>query len=500
MIKLLKRYLDDAKAAIRDRKNYFQYAKEEIAERNIHRIFQGSIITTFLTLILFILTPILFPAWRATAPYWILLGFTVITTFLSALYLRKNKQQYNVTMAVTVLFYIILALFCIYIDSVENPNSEAIYLPFLMVVLSIIFIVPVSTAYTINCVMALIFLMVDYQIKSIELYTNDSYTILLSLVFSGIAANLVMNLRCEDNLDKFRYKRLSSIDGLTETLNKENSTALVSEYINNREKGEYFALLIIDIDRFKDVNDKLGHQYGDVILGKIGHILLDSFRLSDIIGRVGGDEFMVLMRGITDRNQVEEGCRKVSERARKIDTGHEEVQISCSIGALITMDCNCTFEKCFDYADHALYEAKRQGRNCYVIQQLHEDISYERPIMIVADDDDANRAAVIEAFQNEYEVLQAKDGSEALALIDEYNCNIAIIMLDIYMPRMDGYELIRFMKARPRYKDIPIIVVSGYTENEQQALELGIEDVIVKPFNPQIAKLRVAKVLRHSRV
>ena len=64
------------------------------------------------------------------------------------------------------------------------------------------------------------------------------------------------------------------------------------------------------------------------------------------------------------------------------------------------------------------------------------------------------------------------------------------------MPKMDGYQVIRYMKERPKYKSIPVIVVSGYTENEEQALALGIEDVIVKPFNPDVAKLRVANAVK----
>ena len=486
------------KHALSNRRYYFQHAQDEIAVRNIRRIFQCSLICLCLAVFLFVVTPFAYPNWKITAPYYLLTVFLIITLVMSCYFKKKNREQANYKWVTTIviMFYMVLELFLIHIDVVENPNSEAIYFPFVLVVVPILFILPASVTFVINVILELSFVYVAWRVRSTQLVINDFYTSFFALVLSVIVANLVLNLRCEDNVAKFRYKRLSSIDSLTGTLNKATCTALTAEYIRERKQDEEFALFVLDVDNFKTVNDTLGHQAGDVILQKVGHILLDSFRIEDIVGRVGGDEFMILIKNVSDYSLVETRCTTVNEQLRMIKTGNSGMEISCSIGAVLIRNNHISYERCFSIADDALYEAKSLGRDRFVLREEVEREDYQKPILIVADDDEVNRTVIAETFHDDYEVIQARDGSETVDLINRYYSSTSVLLLDISMPKMDGYQVIRYMKERPKYKSIPVIVVSGYTENEEQALALGIEDVIVKPFNPDVAKLRVANAVK----
>lgn len=128
-------------------------------------------------------------------------------------------------------------------------------------------------------------------------------------------------------------------------------------------------LFMIDVDDFKIINDTMGHRRGDQALIEIGRKLRRLFRKSDICGRMGGDEFVVFMTGVTCREIIVNKARQICE-ALQFTTGDvkaDDASVSCSIGAAISPDDGQSFEDLFEKADQALYRAKRQGKNRYVI-------------------------------------------------------------------------------------------------------------------------------------
>ena len=125
---------------------------------------------------------------------------------------------------------------------------------------------------------------------------------------------------------------------------------------------------MLDLDQFKNINDTYGHALGDEVIKAAAKVLKDTFRSSDIVGRAGGDEFMVLMKNVrwdkVIERQMQELCRKFENlKIESIPCG----AIHCSIGAAYYPEHGRNFDELYHYADEALYEAKRQGRNTYVI-------------------------------------------------------------------------------------------------------------------------------------
>lgn len=151
-------------------------------------------------------------------------------------------------------------------------------------------------------------------------------------------------------------------DGLTGLLNKTATGELCKEYLADSLKT-HCALFVIDVDNFKQVNDKYGHPYGDYILHAIGHKLRCIFTEEGVIGRFGGDEFLVFLKQYGSIAYLEQKanflCTQIAAMSEE-----EECSIACSVGIAVH-NRHQNFDRLFLEADGALYEAKRQGKNCF---------------------------------------------------------------------------------------------------------------------------------------
>ena len=154
-------------------------------------------------------------------------------------------------------------------------------------------------------------------------------------------------------------KSKTQIDGGSGLYNKKATELLVSECLEKEKNGTH-ALLVIDIDDFKLVNDKKGHLYGDQVVTDVSNMLKELFRSSDIIGRIGGDEFMVLIRDIPNETFV---ASKISKLFKNIKTVHE---ITVSVGIALYPKHGTSYNKLYNNADTAMYKAKASGKKCFV--------------------------------------------------------------------------------------------------------------------------------------
>lgn len=131
--------------------------------------------------------------------------------------------------------------------------------------------------------------------------------------------------------------------------------------------GEAFALMHMDLDYFKSINDNLGHAAGDQVLARVAEILRAETRAEDIVTRIGGDEFVLIYRGLVDRQTLGRIATRIIERlSRPIDFGVETGRVSASIGTAVSSDYPAPdADAMLVDADLALYEAKRAGRGCH---------------------------------------------------------------------------------------------------------------------------------------
>jgi len=168
-------------------------------------------------------------------------------------------------------------------------------------------------------------------------------------------------------------------DSLTGMLNKDAARRRVENYLAHVGADQRAALLIIDLDNFKAVNDRYGHLFGDMVLSRVAATIRRLFREKDILARIGGDEFMVFMMDIPDRELVERRCSKLIEALQQLyDRQLEDFRFSCSVGAAILPENGTAYQELFQRADRALYQAKDQGKNTYACYN-----SSTRPIRYV---------------------------------------------------------------------------------------------------------------------
>jgi diguanylate cyclase (GGDEF)-like protein len=157
--------------------------------------------------------------------------------------------------------------------------------------------------------------------------------------------------------------RRATLDDLTGAFKRDEGLRLLAKGITTRRPGSQTAALFCDVDLFKEVNDARGHAVGDVVLSVVADRIRSSVRGGDVIVRMGGDEFLIILHGVHDLDQatkIAEGIRRsVSE---PVDVGNHDVAVTVSIGVTL---CSAgeDADSLVARADFAMYQAKRTGRN-----------------------------------------------------------------------------------------------------------------------------------------
>lgn len=164
-----------------------------------------------------------------------------------------------------------------------------------------------------------------------------------------------------------RVHHESTHDALTGLPNRKRLRLELAAQIESvQREGGRAALLLLDLDRFKDVNDALGHEIGDRLLKAVAHWLLEAVRDGDLVARLGGDEFVVLMRDAVQRIEVALLARRLCEI---IANGHQAIEaavrVTASIGVALCPDHGTEVETLLKHADLAMHDAKQAGRDTF---------------------------------------------------------------------------------------------------------------------------------------
>lgn len=158
---------------------------------------------------------------------------------------------------------------------------------------------------------------------------------------------------------------LAHYDPLTGLANRANAMSRLQNLVQTaRRKQSTPALLFLDVDHFKEINDTLGHEAGDQVLIEVGRRLQETLRDSDCVARVGGDEFVVILGGNSDADGAQLVARRILAAIEKpMSVAAREIVLTCSIGVALLPREGIDVEGLLGRADMAMYEAKRSGRN-----------------------------------------------------------------------------------------------------------------------------------------
>lgn len=175
----------------------------------------------------------------------------------------------------------------------------------------------------------------------------------------GVVEDITKQVVAETDL---RYQ--AEYDSLTQVYNKRSTMEKVEEKLVTQEGIHRGIFMMLDVDRFKGINDTFGHPVGDTILKEVTKVLKNNFRETDIIGRLGGDEFCVFVIGTKNLSLIRQKAEMIHEEIRRIFIGDTK-NVSVSIGLTTCRGIQKNFEQIYKEADDALYHAKKKGRDTY---------------------------------------------------------------------------------------------------------------------------------------
>lgn len=175
---------------------------------------------------------------------------------------------------------------------------------------------------------------------------------------------VILDIDSEKKLS-IKLRERAERDALTKLYNRGATEAHIDEFLARDGKAGRHALLILDIDNFKQMNDQRGHLFGDKVLTDLSTGLHRIFRTSDVVGRIGGDEFVVLMKDVRDKTIVQQKAQEMQAVFRHLpaDEGHP---LSGSIGIAVFPADGTAYHELFRHADEALYAAKKRGKDSFI--------------------------------------------------------------------------------------------------------------------------------------
>ena len=282
-------------------------------------------------------------------------------------------------------------------------------------------------------------------------------------------------------------------DAVTDAYNRR----YYEDEMKNKKKNAGVAL--IDLDDFKLHNDTYGHQAGDMALYTVVDIIRKNIRKTDKLIRFGGDEFLLVMPEVTEE-VFSQKLQLIQERIYNANVpGYLNLRLSISAGGVLTE--GDSIEEAVNRADKLMYQAKATKNK--VVTQKDEREQYGKQIQIkqrilVVDDSKMNREILCEMLKDDFEIIEATNGQECVSLIEQYGKEISLVLLDIVMPVMDGFEILMYMNRNHWIEDVPVIMISSEeSENYiRKAFKFGVSDYISRPFDSKVVYQRVFNTIK----
>lgn len=187
--------------------------------------------------------------------------------------------------------------------------------------------------------------------------------VIVIVVFSGVIVVINVLSKIKSNEKKRQLEVKADTDLLTGLNNKLATERKIQEFIEKNPDTQSM-MFMLDIDNFKKINDTMGHAFGDEVIRSLGQQISAIFRTSDIIGRAGGDEFIIFLKNVSDAAAVRKEAKKVEDFFKDFKAGeYVKYSATASIGVAIYPQEGADFESIYKAADQALYKAKKRGKN-----------------------------------------------------------------------------------------------------------------------------------------
>ncbi len=351
------------------------------------------------------------------------------------------------------------------------------------------------------------------QKTKLEYFESQIYQVIAKYVEIDNKPYSMEMIKCMDDDSMLvgsegRDKLVSKIAGYEDKLYEDVLTGAYNRrYYEEKIKNlDYTAgVAVIDLDDFKIYNDTYGHNAGDAALITAANVIRDCIRKTDKLIRYGGDEFLLVLPG-ADEQSMGNILRRIRREINNADVhGYSKMKLSVSIGGVLSQ--NEQIENVIAKADKLMYQAKSY-KNMVVTEQdiIGESSDKEnqpdrekmKAQILIVDDAEINREFLSEILKEDYHILQASNGKECMDILQNQGTGIALILLDIVMPEMDGFEVLSQMNRNHLIEDVPVIMISSEDADQtiRRAYEMGVSDYISSPFDTRIVYRRVFNTIK----
>ncbi|MDY6971151.1 MAG: diguanylate cyclase [Thermodesulfobacteriota bacterium] len=268
--------------------------------------------------------------------------------------------------------------------------------------------------------------------------------------------------------------------------------SLMREIKRSERHGPPLALALIDIDFFALFNKHHGAVCGDRVLKKIAGLIMKNLRQVDLAARYSGDVLAVILAN-ADTHSALEAVERIRQSVEILYEGTPTVSVG-----LASFPSDATSEEgLIEKAHEALLQAKIRGKNrVHCFENETKPVVLEKPKILVVDDEPRN-AKLLEALLSplDYEVIKALKGEEALSIVKKVELDV--ILLDVMMPGMDGYEVCRRLKGNETTRLIPVVLITALDDIEAKVrgIEAGADDFLTKPPNKVELLARVKSLI-----
>ena len=399
---------------------------------------------------------------------------------------------------------------CLIVWNFHIPNPNIV----LFVVLSAVL---VKCGYAAGIVSGLIAFLYSAFFFSTDhsffLYTSLNLQKLI-VIGLGIAANILLIGRLQwqferSSMEKMQAEAEEKLQETTESYRAKLYHDVLTGTYNRRYYEDIASrrvgpagIALIDVDDFKICNDTYGHYAGDMALETAANAIRSCIRNADLLIRYGGDEFLLVLPGIpSDILQAKlEQIRAAVQQATV--PGYSHFRLSLSIGGTMQAITD-PMENAVRRADRLMYQAKCR-KNAVTVKvpgcslAAPEKLLQEKSQILLVDDSKLNRMILAEILGDGYHILEAENGQECLEKLRAEAGNIALVLLDINMPVMDGFEVLKAINANHTIEDIPVIMISSEDSDAaiRRSYELGASDYVNRPFDARIVYRRVTNTIK----
>ena len=348
---------------------------------------------------------------------------------------------------------------------------------------------------------------------SFFLYTTLNFQKLI-VIGLGIAANILLIGRLQwqfgrSSMEKMQAEAEEKLQETTESYRAKLYHDVLTGTYNRRYYEDIASRIVgpagialIDVDDFKICNDTYGHYAGDMALETAANAIRSCIRESDLLIRYGGDEFLLVLPGIPG-DVLQTKLEQIRTAAQMASVpGYSHFRLSLSIGGTMQAITD-PMENAVRQADRLMYQAKCR-KNAVTVEvpgcslAAPEKLLQEKSQILLVDDSKMNRMILAEILGDGYHILEAENGQECLEKLRAETGNIALVLLDINMPVMDGFEVLKAMNANHTIEDIPVIMISSEDSDAaiRRSYELGASDYVNRPFDARIVYRRVTNTIK----